>query len=147
MTLAKWKPFGDLMSMQRGINRMFDKEFQRAWFGDETVDSSFPTTDIFETKDEYVFKLEVPGLAKEDVDIEFHDNVITIKGEKKEEKEIKEENVHRIESFSGSFTRSFNIPKYANKDNINATMKDGVLELKVAKSEEEKPKAISIKVA
>lgn len=146
MTMAKWKPFGDLMTLHRGINRLFDDEFKKVWPSSETMESWYPATDIFETKDDYVFKLEVPGLSKEDVNVEFHENILSIKGEKKVEKEVNEENYHRIESFSGSFSRSFTLPRNANPEKIKASLKDGVLELRVSKAEEKKSKAITIDV-
>jgi HSP20 family protein len=147
MTLVQWKPFGDLLSMQERVNRLFEDEHRRSLAGSaESLGSWYPATDIFETKDNYVFKMEVPGLTKEDIDVEFHNHVLSIKGEKKEEKEVEKENYHRIESYSGAFTRSFSLPKDADADKIEASMKDGILELRVAKAEEKKAKAISIDV-
>ena len=104
MTLTRWKPFGELHSLHDRINRLFENELKRDLPQGTGFDTWYPAADIYETKDDYVFKLEVPGLARDDVDVEFHDSVLTIKGEKKTEKEVKEENYHRIESYSGSFT-------------------------------------------
>jgi len=146
MTLAKWKPFGDLMSLHRGINRLFDDEFRRVWPRNESLESYFPATDVFETKDDYVFKLEVPGMSKDEVKVEFHENMLNISGEKKSSVDVQEDKYHRIESFSGSFNRSYTLPKNANQEKINATMKDGVLEIRVAKAEEKKAKSITIDV-
>jgi HSP20 family protein len=147
MTLVRWKPFGDIISMHDKINRLFEDAFQKDvdTFQD-SLSSWYPTTDIYETKDDYVFKLELPGLSKEDINIEFNDNTLSIKGERKEEKEVKKENYHRLESYSGTFSRSFNIPKNVDPNKINATMKDGILELRIAKAEEKKTKAIPITV-
>ncbi len=147
MTLVRWKPFGDMISIHDKINRLFDdalhKDFDKF---QDSFTSWYPSTDIYETKDAYVFKLEVPGLSKEDINIEFNDNTLSVKGEKKEEKEVKKENYHRIESFSGTFSRSFNLPKNVDANKIDAAMKDGVLELRIAKAEEKKTKAIPITV-
>ena len=146
MTLARWKPFGDLMSMHDRIHRFFGDEFKDSEQGNESLATWYPTTDIFETKDDYVFKLEVPGLEKDDINIEFNDNTLTIKGEKKEEKEVKDENYHRVERFSGSFSRRFTIPRETDGNKIKASMKDGILELRIPKVEEKKAKAIPISI-
>jgi HSP20 family protein len=146
-TLARWKPFGDLFSLHDRINRLFENEFQKdPEHRGGTFDSWYPAADIYETKDDYVFKLEVPGLRKEDVNVEFHDSVLSIKGEKKEDKEIEKENYHRVESFSGAFSRSFTLPQNAAPDKISASMKDGILELRIAKAEEKKPRPIPIDI-
>lgn len=145
--IVKWKPLGDLASMHDRINRLFEDQFRRDLpTGSEDFGSWYPATDIYETKEEYVFKLEVPGLAKEDVNVEFNNNVLSIKGEKKEEKEVKKENYHRVESYKGTFSRSFTLPKDVDAAKIAASMKDGILELRVAKAEEKKAKSISIDV-
>jgi HSP20 family protein len=147
MTVTKWKPFGNLFTLHDRINRLFEDEFHKDWSrGTGSVESWYPAADIYETDDEFVFRLEVPGLAKEDLNVEFNDNVLSIKGEKKKEKDVKEENYHRIESYSGSFSRSFALPRNADPNKINAAMKDGILELRVAKVEEKKPTAVSIDV-
>lgn len=145
MPAIRWRPFGDLLSIHDKINRLFEDQFSRdLGKGTESLASWYPTTDIFETKDDYVLKLEVPGLSKEDVNIEFCNNTLTIKGEKKEEKEVKKENYHRIESYCGSFSRLFNLPQNVDVKKINATMKDGILELRIAKAEQKKATAIPI---
>ena len=145
MSLTRWQPFGDLMSMHDRIHRFFGDESKDTEKGD-TLSTWYPTTDIYENKDEYVFKLEVPGLKKDDINIEFCDNTLTIKGEKKEEKEIKDENYHRVERFSGTFNRRFTLPKDTDGNKINASMKDGILELKIPKAEEKKVKSIPINI-
>jgi HSP20 family protein len=147
MTLVRWKPFGDIISMHDKINRLFEDAYHKdVGKYQDSLASWYPATDIFETKDDYVFKLELPGLSKEDINIEFSDNTLSIKGERKEEKEVKKENYHRIESYTGTFSRSFNLPKNVDANKINATMKDGILELRIAKAEEKKTKAIPITV-
>jgi len=135
----------DLTSLHDRINRLFENSY----YGNnereaDAVANWYPPTDIIETKDNYILKLEVPGMKKEDVNIELKANVLTIKGERKEEKEIKEENYHRIESFSGAFSRSFTMPDNIDSQNVFASMKDGVLELKIAKAEDKKSKCIAI---
>jgi len=145
MNLVSWKPmspFGDWFSRNRQISRLFDESFGD--MGNETLPTWYPAADIYETKDDYVFKLEVPGLNKDDIKVELKEHTLSIKGEKKEEKEVKKDDYHRIESYSGTFSRSFVLPKDIDARKVNASMKDGVLELRVAKTEEQKPKSIPI---
>jgi len=147
MTISRWKPFGDIVSLYDRVNRLFEDEFMRDKpKNTASFESWYPTADIFENREEYVFRMEVPGLKKEDVNVEFHNNVLTVRGEKKEDVEVKKEDYHRIESFSGSFSRSFTLPKNVDTEKINASMKDGILELRVAKAEETKAKAIPIDI-
>ena len=152
MNLVTWKPmrtlrpFGDLMSMHNRFNRMSDNNSYATGEkeNEETMPTWYPATDIYETKDDFVFKMEVPGLTKDDVKVEVHENTLSIKGEREEEKEVKQEDYHRIESRNGSFLRSFRLPENADAQKINATIKNGMLDLRVAKAEEKKPKSIPI---
>ncbi len=147
MTLLKWQPYRDWSNLQRRFNQLFENEFPQDV--DNTSISTCcwtPATDIYESKDEYVLKVELPGLAKDDVSIEFENGTLTINGERKEEKEVKEENYHRTERYYGTFSRSFRLPKNVDEKKIGARMKDGILELKVPKAEEVKAKAIPINV-
>lgn len=147
MALEKWRPFGDFLTLHDRINRLFQDEIERNYDrGSEAPMAWYPVTDIYETKDDYVFKLEVPGMSKEDINIEFKDDTLLIKGEKREEKEIKRENYHRIESQFGSFARSFRLPRDIDHKKINAEMKEGILILKIGKVEEKKPKSIPINI-
>jgi HSP20 family protein len=133
------------MSIPRRFNRLFEDSLYRDFEEEtETLPQWYPTTDIYETKDGYVFKLELPGLKKEDINIELNENTLSIKGERKEEKEVKKEDYHQIESCSGTFSRSFALPHNIDPKKIDAKMKNGVLELRVAKAEEKKPKTITI---
>ena len=150
MNIVTWKPwktmrpFGDLTSMNNRINRLFEDSL----YGDNERENDmaawYPSTDIYETKDDYVFKLEVPGLTKEDIKIELKDSTLSISGERKEENEVKKEDFHRIESCSGKFCRNFSLPRNIDPKKVNAKMKDGILELRIAKAEEAKPKSIPI---
>lgn len=144
MAIMKRRNFGDMLSTYDRINRFFEDAFRE--FGDESesLTSWCPAADIYETDDDYVFKLEVPGIPKDDIDIDLQNNTLTIKGERKEDNEVKKENYHRVESYSGSFSRSFALPRNVDVNKINATMKDGVLGLRIAKAEEQKAKAITI---
>jgi len=146
MTLVRWKPFGDLVSMHDKINRLFADAFKDVDTSTDSLASWYPAADVYENKDDYVFKLEVPGLSKDDVKIEFNDGTLSISGEKKEEKEVKNENYHRVESFSGKFSRSFSLPRDIDIDKIDANMKNGILQLRLPKAEDQKTRAIPITV-
>ena len=147
MNLVRWRPYGDLLSLRNRFNQIFADDFFR---DDEehsiSATSWHPAADIFETKEEYVFKVELPGLSKDDISIEFENGILTIKGEKTAEKDVKEENFHRFERSFGIFCRSFTLPKNIDDKKIKANMKDGILELKVPKAEEAKAKNININI-
>ncbi len=109
-------------------------------------DSWAPAVDIYETDGEYVINAEVPGMSKDQLDIQLNSGVLTIKGEKKSREQGKEIVVHRCEVSQGEFSRSFNLPEDADAEKIEAELKDGVLELKVGKAEEKKPRTVPITV-
>jgi len=115
---------------------------------EETIAASYfaPAVDIAEQENEYVVKVELPGVAKEDVKISVESNTLTIKGEKKQEKEEKNKNFHRVERSYGSFQRSFTLPATVKNDKIDALFNNGILTITMPKSEEAKPKQIEVKV-
>lgn len=145
MTLQTWRPLSDIRWFNDRVNRFFRDNYDMDNEKGSINYNWSPATDIYETADDYFFKLEVAGLSKEDIDIEHKGDLLTIKGERKESKEFKKEDYHRVEIISGKFIRSFRLPQDANIQKINASMKDGILELKVPKAEEKKPKSIPIK--
>ena len=108
--------------------------------------SWMPSVDIKETKDTYIVKGELPGVDKDDVDVSIDDNTLTIRGEKKSEKDIEEHQTHRTECVYGSFERSFSLPKQVDINNVQASFRDGVLNLTIPKAEEAKPKQIQVKI-
>ncbi|CUS99313.1 HSP20 family protein [Candidatus Kryptobacter tengchongensis] len=151
MTLIRWTPIRDLATeifdLQREINRMFDRFFRGFEEEEELkVMKWSPRVDISETDDEYIVRADVPGVSKDDIKITIKDNVLTISGEKKQEKETKNENFHRIERVYGSFTRTFTLPGAVKVDKVEARFKDGVLTIKLPKVEEAKAKEIEVKV-
>lgn len=151
MALIKWSPMRDLATeifdLQREINRMFDRLFRGFEEEEEfRVMKWTPMVDISETDDEYIVRAEVPGVSKDDLKITIKDNILTISGEKKQEKETKSENFHRIERVYGSFTRTFTLPGAVKVDKVEAKFKDGVLTIKLPKVEETKAKEIEVKV-
>lgn len=151
MTLIRWTPIRDLATeifdLQREINRMFDRFFRGFEEEEELKMMKWsPRVDISETDDEYIVRADVPGVSKDDIKITIKDNVLTISGEKKQEKETKNENFHRIERVYGSFTRTFTLPSAVKVDKVEARFKDGVLTIKLPKVEEAKAKEIEVKV-
>ncbi|MGB2696509.1 MAG: Hsp20/alpha crystallin family protein [Candidatus Zixiibacteriota bacterium] len=150
MALVRWRPFRDLVSIQDEMNRLFNDFFGRVpsrFEGDLSASEWNPSVDISETKDEIVVKAEVPGMKKDDIKINLQDNVLTLKGERKQEKEEKETNFYRMERCYGSFTRSFNLPTMVQADKIKASYKDGILNITLPKAEEVKPKQIPIEIS
>jgi HSP20 family protein len=146
MALARWTPMGNLQSFQDEMNRMFN-QFFRGGTGEEAgwgVRTWAPPVDIYETDDAVILKAELPGVSKDDVSIEVHQNTLVLRGERKHEAEVKEENYHRVERAYGTFQRSFMLPTLVDQEHVQATFTDGVLELRLPKSEAAKPKRITI---
>jgi HSP20 family protein len=146
MALARWTPRGDLQSFQDEMNRMFNQFFQGGT-GEEAgwgVRTWAPPVDIYETDDAVILKAELPGVSKDDVSIEIHQNTLILRGQRKHEAEVKEEHYHRVERAYGTFQRSFMLPTLVDQEHVQATYKDGVLELRLPKSEAAKPKRIAI---
>lgn len=140
------RPYGDLLDMYSKINRLFQQDLLGEDREQPMATSCWvPATDIYETKDDYVFKVELPGISKEDIKVEVNGDNLGIKGERKEE-DVKPENYHRIERVCGSFMRNFQLPKDADGQKMAAAMKDGILELHIPKREEAKTKAIPIRI-
>ncbi|HZN45478.1 MAG TPA: Hsp20/alpha crystallin family protein [Nitrospiraceae bacterium] len=149
MTLVKWDPFRELEEMSNQINRLFVRP--SAWQAQSkeamTVADWTPTVDISETEAEYLIKAELPEVKKEDVKITVEDGVLTIQGERRQETEEKAKKFHRIERSYGRFVRSFTLPDSVDEAGVKAVYTDGVLNLRLPKSEKAKPKQIEVKVA
>jgi HSP20 family protein len=148
MALVKWDPFREVTTLQERINRLFEDAFPRARDREEDLNLGTwrPAVDIYEGETGVVLKAELPGIKKEDVSVEVKDNVLTIKGERKVDSEVKEKNYYRRERTHGSFSRSFNLQYAVNPDKIKARFKDGVLQIEVPKPEEEKTKQINVNI-
>jgi HSP20 family protein len=142
MTLTKWDPFKDLLTLQDRMNRLFDESVRNVKTGDEALSSAIwsPAVDIYETDDEVVVKAELPEVNQKDIDIQIENNTLTLRGERKFNKETKKENFHRIERSYGTFSRSFTLPGTIDQEKINADYKDGILKISMPKREETKPK-------
>jgi HSP20 family protein len=132
--------------MRRDMDRLWDSFFEGGVRRTDEEGEWLPSLDVAETKNEIVVKAEVPGMDSKDIDISLSDGLLTIKGEKKQEREEKEEDYHLVERSYGTFTRSVRLPKEVKRDKISASYKNGVLKVTLPKSEEAKQKEIKIKV-
>ena len=143
MALVRWEPTRELAAMEIDrLNRMFSD-----FYGEAYSRSWMPAVDIYETDEhEIVLKAELPDMKREDINITFENNVLTLRGERKFESEVKREQYHRVERAYGSFSRSFTLPTVVDTDKIKAEYKDGVLRVTLPQREEAKPKQISIAV-
>lgn len=144
--LTPWRPFRELTTLRDEMDRMWERflgewptvePFRREWT---------PSLDVSETKNNIVVKAEAPGVDPKDIDISLTGDVLTIKGEKKQEKEEKDQNYHRVERSYGVFERSVRLPQEVQSDKIEASYKNGILKITLPKSEEANKKEIKIKV-
>jgi HSP20 family protein len=153
-SLTPWRPFPDLIRWERDMDRMFEDFFDRRmrpwwperWLRGGERELEAPKVDLYEEKDDIVVKAELPGIDKENVEVNLSDHMLTIKGEKKKEEEIKEENYYRSERSYGSFLRTLELPKGIQEDKVKASFKNGVLEIRLPKTEEAKTREIKVKV-
>ncbi len=148
MAVVRWDPFHDLITLQDRMNQIFEQTLARSRGDREGVTASTwsPAVDIYETTDSLVLKAELPGLTKDDIDIQVRDNMLTLKGERRHEKEVKEEHYLRVERIYGTFQRVFTLPTGSQPDKIRASFKDGVLEVTIPKAEAATPKHIKVEV-
>jgi len=148
MALIRWDPFREMSSLQERMNRLMSDFRTRSPFGEEEMAQGawIPPVDIYETKESIVLNVELPGVTKDDISLEVKDSTLTIRGEKKLEKDVKEENFHRMERTYGSFTRAFTLPSTVQQDKVKAKFRDGILEIRLPKAEEAKPKQIKVDV-
>ena len=142
--ITRFDPFRDLAQLQDRVNRLFADSANREEGFNTT--SFVPPVDIFEDEHNIVLKVEVPGIDEKDLDIRIENNTITIRGERKFEKETKEENYHRVERRYGSFQRSFGLPNTVNPEQVTADYANGVLSVTLGKRAEAKPKQIKVNV-
>ena len=144
MAINRWDPFRDVVALQNRVNSLF-REMNE---GDSplTTASFVPAVDIYEDAKKVVLKLEVPGMEEKDLDIRVENNTLTVKGERKLEKDEKEENFHRIERRYGSFYRAFTLPSTVDTGNVQAIYNAGILKLELNKKPEAQPKQIKVNV-
>ena len=143
--LTRWDPFRELNMLQDRMNRLF-QDYAPHGEQELTAGNFTPPVDIYEDEQNVTLKVEVPGLDPKDVDVRVENNTLTIRGERKFEKDEKEENFHRVERHYGAFVRSFTLPNTVDTDNVKAEYDNGVLKIQLAKRAEAKPKQIKINV-
>ncbi len=144
--LTRWEPFREFATLQDRMNRLFRESYEGR---DEALTTSTfaPAVDVYEDEHNIVLKIEVPGIDEKDIDIRLENNTLTIHGERKIEKEEKEENYRRVERQYGSFTRTFTLPNTVDTENVQANYDKGVLKVQLAKRAEAKPKQIKVNVS
>ena len=144
--LTRWDPFRELTALQNRMNRLFEQQYGNDGEESLTTGAFVPPVDIYEDEHNIQLKLEVPGIEEKDLDVKVENNVLTVSGERKFEKEEKEENFRRVERRYGSFVRSFTLPTTVDSEGITADYTAGVLKLKLAKRAEAKPKQIKVNI-
>jgi HSP20 family protein len=145
MAINRWDPFRDVVALQNRVNSIF-RDFNEGGDNALTTASFVPAVDIYEDPQKVVLKLEVPGIEEKDLDVRVENNTLTVKGERKFEKEEKEENFHRIERRYGSFYRAFTLPSTVDTESVQANYTAGVLKLELKKKAEAQPKQIKVNV-
>jgi HSP20 family protein len=148
MSLVRWDPFGNVTALQERINRLFDESIARSREVDDDMAmcSWRPTVDIFETPEGVKIRADLPGVGKENVEIEVKDNILTLKGDRPEEKNIDDDRYFRKERCCGSFHRAFALHTIIQPDTIKAKFKDGVLEILIPTPEDEKPLRVKVNI-
>jgi HSP20 family protein len=145
--LTRWEPIRELAGLQDRMNRLFSDSFSAVTSQESLAAGSFvPPVDVYEDEQGIRLKMEVPGIDEKDIDIRLENNLLTVRGERKLEKETKEENYHRIERSYGSFTRSFSLPNTVNTDEVKAAYGKGVLTISLGKRAEARPKQIKVDI-
>jgi HSP20 family protein len=148
MALIRWEPVRELNTIQNEMNRLFNTFFEspNPASGGSTLRRWVPAMDLVETEEDFVLRADLPGLSEQDVNIEVEDNVLTVSGERKAEHEEHNEGYYRVERASGLFSRSLTLPEGINPDGVRASFDRGVLEVRVPKPEQRKPRKVSIAV-
>ncbi len=145
--LTRWEPFRELSTLQDRINRAFRESYRESGQDESLTTSTFaPAVDVYEDDHNVTLKIEVPGIDEKDIDVSLENNTLTVHGERKIEKEEKEENYRRVESQYGSFTRTFNLPTTVDSEKVSAIYDKGVLKITLPKKAEAKPKQIKVSV-
>ena len=145
MELVRWEPFLDFGNVRSVFNDLFDESFDRS----RTQPSRskwHPAVDVLESKDSYLIRAELPGMKKEDINVEVNDGTLVLSGERKSEKPAEGIEYRHVERIAAQFYRSFALPETVKQDGIDATYKDGILEIRVPKAEQAKPRQIEINV-
>jgi HSP20 family protein len=147
-SLARWDPFAGMADLRREMDQIFGEFFGRTPFSMAATEARWsPLVDIHETKDSFLIMAELPGVKQEDIQVSIEGDTLTLKGERKRETEVKEDQYHRIERSYGRFERSILLPSVVDAGRVKATYRDGVLEIELPKKEEARPKAIKVEAA
>jgi HSP20 family protein len=144
MNLARWEPLRDLLTLQDRMNRIINEPYLRFNAPVEPVAGWFPPVDVHEEAERIVFRAELPGVGRDDIDVSVENGTLTLRGEKKQESEVSSDGVFRQERFYGSFSRSFVLPAKVDPDRIHASYRDGVLEVVLPKAAEARPRKITV---
>ena len=144
MTMVRWEPFRELSSLQTEMNRLFNAAFDTTPPGNGGARRWSPAMDLLETDEQFVLRADLPGMTENDVSIELEDNVLTVSGERKTEREDKREGFYRMERAFGTFSRSLTLPKGVDPEAVSAQFDRGVLEVRIPKPEQRKPRRINI---
>ncbi len=150
MAIGRWDPFREFAQLQEQLNRAFSNAYSRGGSDEGLMTSGnwMPPVDIYQNgEQELVLKAELPDMNRDDIEITVDNGTLTIRGEKKFDREVKEEQFHRIERRYGTFTRSFNLPPTVDPGKVAAEYKNGVLTVKLPLREEAKPRQIKVDVA
>jgi HSP20 family protein len=143
VTIVRWEPFRELSSLQTEMNRLFNAAFDSPG-GNSGTRRWTPAMDLLETDDHFVLRADLPGVAEDDVKIELDEGVLTVSGERKAEHEDKREGYYRVERSFGSFSRTLTLPKGVDPEGVTAAFEQGVLEVRIPKPEQRKPRRIEI---
>jgi HSP20 family protein len=146
MAVIRWDPFREVVALQNRVNSLF-RDFNEGGDSPLAPAGFVPAVDIYEDNQKVVLKLEVPGIEEKDLDVRVENHTLTVKGERKFEKEEREENFHRIERRYGSFYRAFTLPNTVDTESVDAKYNAGVLKLELKKKPEAQPKQIKVSVA
>lgn len=146
MAIVKYNPFKDLRTMQEEMNHLLDLAWNRESGEDLKEGIWQPPVDIYEDRDSVVIKAEVPDIDQKDIEVKIENNTLTLRGERKQNLEVKKENYHRVERYYGTFQRSFTLPQTIDQEKVEAACDKGVLTVVLPKKEETKPKQIKVEV-
>src|SRR5208337_314728 len=144
--LTRFEPFREFSTLQDRMNRLFRETYNEGQDESLTTSSFAPAVDVYEDEHNVTLKIEVPGIEEKDIDVRIENNTLTVHGERKIEKEEKEENYRRVERQYGSFTRTFNLPLTVDSEKVSATYDKGVLKITLPKKAEAKPKQIKVNI-
>jgi HSP20 family protein len=146
-TMTRWEPFRGFPTLQEQINRLFNDTLYRGQGEESALTTWAPAVDIYESPEELVVKADLPDINEKDIDVRVENNLLTIRGERKFEKNVSEDNYLRVERSYGAFSRSFSLPNTVNAEAIRADYKNGVLTVRLPKREEAKPRQVKVQIS